>query len=122
MSTGSTPAFVFARVFAATPLGWLLLAKSGSREGWLPAGGDCCSDIVDIVLIVGDADSIHTGNLGFLLAQASQRWNERLADRFAAHGFAEVRPSYGSVLLPLFEEDGLRMARSRSDPGCPSRP
>jgi len=24
-------------------------------------------------------------------------------------GFAEVRPSYGSLLLPLFEEDGLRM-------------
>jgi DNA-binding MarR family transcriptional regulator len=58
-----------------------------------------------------------TANLGFLLAKASQRWNELLAERFAAAGFAEVRPSYGSVLLPLFEEDGLRMgeiaARSR---------
>jgi DNA-binding MarR family transcriptional regulator len=49
--------------------------------------------------------------LGFLLAKASQRWNELLADGFAEHGFAEVRPSYGSVLLPLFEEDGLRMGR-----------
>ena len=48
-------------------------------------------------------------NLGYLLAKASQRWNEVLAARFAAEGFAEVRPSYGSVLIPLLEEDGLRM-------------
>jgi DNA-binding MarR family transcriptional regulator len=38
-----------------------------------------------------------------------QRWNELLIERFTARGFGEVRPSYGSVLLPLFEEDGLRM-------------
>jgi DNA-binding MarR family transcriptional regulator len=38
-----------------------------------------------------------------------QRWNELLTERFAAAGFEEVRPSYGSVLLPLYEEDGLRM-------------
>jgi DNA-binding MarR family transcriptional regulator len=49
-------------------------------------------------------------NIGFALAKASQRWNELLAEEFAAHGFPEVRPSYGSVLLPLFEEDGLRMS------------
>lgn len=48
-------------------------------------------------------------NLGFLLAKASQRWNELLADAFAAAGFPEVRPSYGSILVPLYEEDGLRM-------------
>src|SRR5215831_6078399 len=48
-------------------------------------------------------------NLGFLLAKASQRWNELLAGRFAAAGFPEVRPSYGSILIPLYEEDGLRM-------------
>ena len=29
--------------------------------------------------------------------------------QFCAAGYPEVRPSYGSVLLPLFEEDGLRM-------------
>jgi DNA-binding MarR family transcriptional regulator len=56
-------------------------------------------------------DSADTGNLGFLLAKASQRWNELLAEGFAERGFAEVRPSYGSVLLPLFEEDGLRMGQ-----------
>jgi MarR family transcriptional regulator, organic hydroperoxide resistance regulator len=48
-------------------------------------------------------------NVGFLLAKASQRWNELLRERFVEAGFPEVRPSYGSLLLPLWEEDGLRM-------------
>lgn len=48
-------------------------------------------------------------NLGYLLAKASQRWNERLQDGFADEGFPEVKASYGSVLIPLFEQDGLRM-------------
>jgi DNA-binding MarR family transcriptional regulator len=52
-----------------------------------------------------------TANLGFLLAKASQRWNERLAGAFAERGHPEVRPSYGSVLLPLWESDGLRIGR-----------
>jgi DNA-binding MarR family transcriptional regulator len=50
-----------------------------------------------------------TANLGFLLAKASARWNELLYERFVSRGFGEVRPAYGSILLPLFEEDGLRM-------------
>jgi DNA-binding MarR family transcriptional regulator len=50
-----------------------------------------------------------TENVGFLLAKASQRFNELLAERFAARGFGEVRASYGSVLVPLFERDGLRL-------------
>ena len=54
---------------------------------------------------------VDTGNLGFKLAKASQRWNELLAQAFVGRGFGEVRPSYGSVLLPLFEEDGLRMGQ-----------
>jgi DNA-binding MarR family transcriptional regulator len=48
-------------------------------------------------------------NTGFLLAKASQRWNELLYERFRAAGYSEVRPAYGSLLLPLWEEDGLRM-------------
>ena len=48
-------------------------------------------------------------NLGFLLAKAAQRWNELLAERFRRDGYPEVRPSYGSLLVPLFEQDGLRM-------------
>ena len=50
-----------------------------------------------------------TANLGFVLAKASQRWNELLADAFRRQGYPEVRPAYGSVLLPLWEEDGLQM-------------
>lgn len=53
-------------------------------------------------------------NLGYLLAKAAQCWNELLAERFASEGFSEVRPSYGSLLLPLFEQDGLRMSELAS--------
>jgi MarR family transcriptional regulator, organic hydroperoxide resistance regulator len=48
-------------------------------------------------------------NIGFLLAKASQRFNELLVERFADRGFPYVRASYGSVLVPLFERDGLRL-------------
>ena len=52
---------------------------------------------------------LNRDNLGWLLAKATQRWNERLEEGFREAGFPEVRPSFGSVLIPLFEEDGLRM-------------
>jgi DNA-binding MarR family transcriptional regulator len=58
----------------------------------------------------GASAGVSRDDLGFLLAKATQRWNELLHDRFVAAGFAEVRPSYGSILVPLFEEDGLRMS------------
>ena len=32
-----------------------------------------------------------------------------LRDGFARNGFPKVRPAFGSVLVPLFEEDGLRV-------------
>jgi len=47
-------------------------------------------------------------NIGFLLAKASQRFNERLVARFAERGFPKVRASYGSVLVPLFAGGPLR--------------
>ena len=56
-------------------------------------------------------------NLGFLLAKASQRWNENLQRQFTEAGFPQVRPAYGSILLPLFEEDGLRMGELASRAG-----
>jgi MarR family transcriptional regulator, lower aerobic nicotinate degradation pathway regulator len=55
-----------------------------------------------------------TTNVGFLLAKASQRFNELLVQRFAERGFPEVRASYGSVLVPLFERDGLRLGELAS--------
>jgi DNA-binding MarR family transcriptional regulator len=48
-------------------------------------------------------------NLGFLLAKASQRWNELLYAGFRAEGYPQVRPSFGAILVPLYEEDGLRL-------------
>ena len=54
-------------------------------------------------------DRATRANLGFLLAKASQRWNELLYAHFSERGYGEVRPAYGSLLLPLFEQDGLRM-------------
>jgi DNA-binding MarR family transcriptional regulator len=53
--------------------------------------------------------AVATDDIGFLLAKASQRFNELLMERFAARGFADVRPSFGSILVPLFEQDGLRL-------------
>ena len=55
------------------------------------------------------SNPIRRDNLGFLLAKASQHWNELLAAKFKDAGFGHVRPSYGSLLVPLFEEDGLRL-------------
>jgi DNA-binding MarR family transcriptional regulator len=48
-------------------------------------------------------------DLGFLLARASRRWNDLLAEEFRDAGQGDVRPAFGSVLVPLFEEDGLRI-------------
>lgn len=53
--------------------------------------------------------ALSRANLGFLLAKASQRWNEKLAAGFAVAGFGHVRPAFGAILIPLFEEDGLRL-------------
>lgn len=47
-------------------------------------------------------------DLGFLLAKASQRFNELMIARLRERGFAEVRGSFGSVLVPLFAEGELR--------------
>lgn len=48
-------------------------------------------------------------DIGFLLAKASARINEVLLARFAEEGFREIRASYGSVLVPLFGQDGMRL-------------
>lgn len=61
------------------------------------------------LLLPDDPRSATTDNLGFVLAKASQWWNERLEREFVDAGFEGIRPSFGSILLPLFEEDGQRM-------------
>jgi DNA-binding MarR family transcriptional regulator len=59
--------------------------------------------------VSGSSARATRANLGFLLAKASQRWNELLYERFVERGYPEVRPAFGSILVPLFEEDGLRI-------------
>lgn len=56
----------------------------------------------------GAGDQLSLDNLGFLLAKASQRWNELLQARFVAAGYPEVRAAYGALLVPLYLEDGLQ--------------
>ena len=58
--------------------------------------------------------SLTQENLGFLLAKASQHWNELLHERFVGRGYGDVRPAYGSILVPLLEEDGLRIGELAS--------
>lgn len=48
-------------------------------------------------------------NVGFLLARAAQRWHDALAEQFTEAGYPQMRPAYHSILIPLFEEDGLRL-------------
>ena len=57
--------------------------------------------------------AVHAGtrtDIGYLLAKASQHWNQLVAEAFQSQGHGDVRPSFGSVLVPLFEEDDLRMS------------
>jgi DNA-binding MarR family transcriptional regulator len=53
--------------------------------------------------------TVTTENAGFLLAKASQRFNDLLIAGLTEKGYPEVRPSYGSVLVPLFAEGDLRL-------------
>lgn len=53
--------------------------------------------------------SLATTDVGFLLAKASAHLNGVLLARFAQLGFPEIRASYGSVLVPLFGDDGMRL-------------
>jgi DNA-binding MarR family transcriptional regulator len=48
-------------------------------------------------------------NIGFLLAKALQRWNVLLYAKFCEVKYNDVRPAYGAILIPLFEEDGLQI-------------
>ncbi len=67
------------------------------------------NNLISYYSMDGRDGSLDRGNLGYLLAKASQRWNELLYERFVREGYGDVRPAYGSVLVPLFEQDGLRM-------------
>jgi DNA-binding MarR family transcriptional regulator len=46
---------------------------------------------------------------GYLLNKAARRWNAMLLAMLREAGVDDIRPSFGAVLVPLFEEDGLRL-------------
>jgi DNA-binding MarR family transcriptional regulator len=46
---------------------------------------------------------------GYLLNKAARRWNAMLLALLRDAGVDDIRPSFGAVLVPLFEEDGLRL-------------
>ena len=48
-------------------------------------------------------------DVGFLLAKASAHFNALLLERFAQAGYPEIRASFGSLLVPLFEQDARRV-------------
>ena len=56
--------------------------------------------------------SVGRDDVGFLLAKATQRWNELLASRFAAAGYADLRPSYGRSSCRLTRTTGCGSASS----------
>lgn len=55
------------------------------------------------------ASKLTRDNLGYLLARASRQWNEILYEMFHREGVMHMRPSHGAVLVPLYEEDDLRL-------------
>ena len=50
-----------------------------------------------------------TDDVGFLLAKASAHFNALLLKRFAEAEYPEIRGSFGSLLIPLFERDARRV-------------
>ncbi|HUT48367.1 MAG TPA: MarR family transcriptional regulator [Alphaproteobacteria bacterium] len=49
------------------------------------------------------------GETGYLLNKAARRWNAMFLALLREAGVDDIRPSFGAVLVPLFEEDGLRL-------------
>jgi DNA-binding MarR family transcriptional regulator len=52
-----------------------------------------------------------THEIGYLLNRAARRWNALFMGRLQKAGVTDIRPAFGAVLVPLFEEDGLRLGQ-----------
>lgn len=46
---------------------------------------------------------------GYLLNRAARKWNALFMGALRRRGIADIKPAFGAVLVPLFEEDGLRL-------------
>jgi DNA-binding MarR family transcriptional regulator len=52
---------------------------------------------------------LHRTETGYLLNKAARRWNTLFVKLLRQQGVDDIRPSFGAVLVPLFEENGLRL-------------
>jgi DNA-binding MarR family transcriptional regulator len=58
-----------------------------------------------------------TKEIGYLLNRAARRWNTLFMERLRVAGITDIRPSFGAVLVPLFERDGLRLGQIAQEAG-----
>lgn len=58
-----------------------------------------------------------TKEIGYLLNRAARRWNTLFMERLREAGVTDIRPSFGSVMVPLFEQDGLRLGQIAQQAG-----
>jgi len=55
------------------------------------------------------ARRLHRSETGYLLNKAARRWNALFLALLRERAVDDIRPSFGAVLVPLYEEDGLRL-------------
>ena len=67
------------------------------------------------------ASVVSRANLGFLLAKASQRWNELLYARFSERGFGEEGPLTARSFFLCSRRTDYGSASSAAAPGLRSR-
>ncbi len=58
-----------------------------------------------------------TKEIGYLLNRAARRWNTLFMDRLQKAGVTDIRPAFGAVLVPLFEQDGIRLGQLAQQAG-----
>lgn len=52
---------------------------------------------------------LNRAETGYLLNKAARRWNAAFVALLRENGVADIKPSFGAVMVPLYEEDGLRL-------------
>lgn len=55
------------------------------------------------------AQLLHRTETGYLLNKAARRWNALFVALLRENGISDIKPSFGAVMVPLYEEDGLRL-------------
>lgn len=55
------------------------------------------------------AQRLNRAETGYLLNKAARRWNAVFVALLREHAITDIKPSFGAVMVPLYEEDGLRL-------------